>query len=494
MDSSFADPADLPRPVSELRAEEELAADFDGLDVSVARRRSSSAAEAAALMGVGDGFDPSVAAMPRKPAKPRTAVVSLLSGQQIEFTCDKGRETTAAEMLALAVSAVDLPPDTERFFALFAISTSLHIQLKPHHQPFKVLKKWSELMALFTNNPEPDNEAPLIYLKRADMCHQGLERDATDPRLIRLLFDEMTFNIVYSFYPCELDEAARLAAYHVAIELILDADLQGMAVKDVVENCEGCQLPDHLRKKISTRKWRRAVAEAHECLVLDSADVNELRLRYLREGRRWPYYGATFFYGHIEPPDPSGFVMRERPDELVRVGVNLDGIHVVRDSSNELILSLGFDELQYNSYDADNGASEPSFLIEYSDENSGTDRSSFSEEGLIPGKAQMVIWTPQAGMIDSLVSRHIEALGDWADLLHERKQTRVSTYRPTTDAKGRKHTVRNARAPGAFFTLSRFKSRRPKSNGAGSGGGGKDKSNVLTPTNTIGETKFAAEI
>lgn len=73
-------------------------------------------------------------------------------------------------------------------FALFCVSTSLTVQLKPHHQPFKILRKWPELLALFTSTGEPETEAPIMYLKRADMCHQGIERKYTQPRIVELLF------------------------------------------------------------------------------------------------------------------------------------------------------------------------------------------------------------------------------------------------------------------------------------------------------------------
>lgn len=55
-----------------------------------------------------------------------------------------------------------------------------------------------------------------------------------------------------------------------------------------------------------------------------------------RYGRAWPFYGATFFYGYVEPSESKGIVVRERPDELVRVGVNLDGIHVIKEKTNEV--------------------------------------------------------------------------------------------------------------------------------------------------------------
>ena len=50
------------------------------------------------------------------------------------------------------------------------------------------------------------------------------------------------------------------------------------------------------------------------------------------------------------------------------------------------MLSLSYEECQYNSYDVDTGATEPSFLIEYENP---------SEDPGAPGKIKLVVWTPQ---------------------------------------------------------------------------------------------------
>ena len=127
------------------------------------------------------------------------------------------------------------------------------------------------------------------------------------------------------------------------------------------------------------------------------------------------------------------------------------------------MLSLPYSELQYNSYDADDGAEEPSFLIEYTDTDtdgaaegikpphsssttpaaSRTASAGSSADALLAsGKAQLVVWTAQAAMIDTLVSRYIETLADWEDFLKQRKQERMASYRPSAAARGRKQEAR----------------------------------------------------
>jgi hypothetical protein len=137
------------------------------------------------------------------------------------------------------------------------------------------------------------------------------------------------------------------------------------------------------------------------------------------------------------------------------------------------LLSLPYSELQFNSYGVDDGAEEPSFLIEYNEtEGSGSATGRGGSGGsaggggsgtdalLPPGKAQLVIWTAQAGMIDALVSRYVDALSDWEEFVKQRKQEKTMSYRPSPAAKGRKEDARGGGGAGSYFTLSRFLTKR----------------------------------
>ena len=57
----------------------------------------------------------------------------------------------------------------------------------------------------------------MLYFKRDAAVHQGIERQIHDPIVIKLLFDEMSFNVLYSLYPCEVDDAAYLAGIHLQL-------------------------------------------------------------------------------------------------------------------------------------------------------------------------------------------------------------------------------------------------------------------------------------
>jgi hypothetical protein len=172
---------------------------------------------------------------------------------------------------------------------------------------------------------------------------------------------------------------------------------------------------------------------------------------------------------------------------MIRVGVNLDGVHVIDDDGNFIRLSLGYDEFTYNSYESQDD--EDCFLIEY-DAADGS------------GKAQMVIWSPQvrknisrvlcaepkmrpqsqalvlllahcncacgyyfmafslfallsqANMIDTLVTRHIEELGRWQEHIKSRKSMRQS-YKPVKAAVRGRKLQESGKNETKYFTLSK---------------------------------------
>ena len=50
------------------------------------------------------------------------------------------------------------------------------------------------------------------------MVKKGIEQKIKNPKALELIFQEMTFNVVYSMYPVTFEEAAALAAIHLFIE------------------------------------------------------------------------------------------------------------------------------------------------------------------------------------------------------------------------------------------------------------------------------------
>eukprot|EP00052_Salpingoeca_macrocollata_P008294 m.65855 g.65855 ORF g.65855 m.65855 type:complete len:460 (+) comp16523_c0_seq2:600-1979(+) len=393
---------------------------------------------------------------PSMKIRPLEAVVTFLDGTETILSCPQGKYTTGEELREMVARDRGVPAEYSALFAIWIVSGSLQLQMKAHHMPFKVLKKWPELLQSYTHS-DPFGEVPVMYFKRDAIVHQGIERKIKDPIVLRLLFDEMSFNVLYSLYPCEFDEAAYLAAVHLQLAR------GNAATKNDIAEVENCLMPEHLRKSHKPKAWIKKVLELRKELSLGQDDVTALHVLYLQHGWSWPYYGCTFFFGDIEQREVK-HVFQERPDEIVRVGVNLDGVHVINDKKNKVKLSLDYSKLSYNSYE-DSESGESCFLIEYDAE---------VDEGEEPRKEQLVVWTQQATMIDTLVTRFIEELGSWQEFLQQRRKERGMSLHPDgVKAKGRtEHGKKSSaldrfntivkRSGGGMFTLGRMRTRKQR--------------------------------
>lgn len=338
---------------------------------------------------------------PDADVKPMDAVVMLLDGTEFEIPCKNGKYTTAEELHELVARRLNMAAEYSSLFAVWVISGSLNLQLKPHHQPFKVLKQWADLLLSYSLSGA--YELPVLYFKRAALVHQGVESRIEDPLILKLLVAELEFNVQYSLYPCEPEEAARLAAIH------LHMAVGSQANKSHVENNSHCHVPLHLEKAVKTKAWTKMVLEQRLLIDVPAADKIALYKKYLEIGRTWPYYGSVFFFGHIEQPHVR-HVLRERPDELVRVGVNIDGIHIIADHKNKVRLTLGYDELMYNSYN-DSASGDACFLMEHA----------VVDDKGISAQHHTVVWTKQAQMIDTLVTQYVDLANQHNEEVFQRR-------------------------------------------------------------------------
>jgi len=342
----------------------------------------------------------------------KKALIMTLDGTEIIIDCPNGRYTNATELLTLLYQQKSMPEEDGHLFGLWVVSASLQLQLKPHHLPFKILKKWHDILESLATG-DTYSEEPTMYWKKDALTHQAVEKKVSGPLAMRLLYDELAFNVQYSFYPATLAEAIHMAA------LALKVAKADAGTKTDISDVFGCAMPPHLESGTWGWTWRRKVWKAYTAIAKEAGDKKAWRQKYLGAGRKWNYYGATFFYGGLEHETPGS------PDHIVRVGINLDGVHVIEDHTNTVRLSLGYDEFSYNSYES--ADEDDSFLIEYE----GTDQK----------KHHMIVWSPQANMMDNLVTRYIEVIGNFKEHLKERKAARKS-FKPVPAGKGKskKHT------------------------------------------------------
>jgi len=363
-----------------------------------------------------------------KTSPPKDGSVYLLDGTDLIVHCPNGTYTTTKEMTDKVHVKVGVYPEDQPLFGLWIVSASLQLQLKPHHLPFKLLKTWHDVLEAYAqvnDGHDTYNEHPQLYWKRDALMHMGAEKKVESPLALKMLYHELGFNIAFGIYPISMPEAIEFAAMALKIEM------GAKGTKAAMKDATSCNLPTHLKESGSwTWTWYRKVWKAYSAIKDAAGSTRQWQKQYLQMGHKYNYYGATFFYGTVE--DDSKFV----PDHVVRVGVNLDGIHVIDDHTHEIRLSMGYDEFSYNSYEKKINGTDASFLIEYTGETGA--------------KEDLVVWSPQAAMIDTLASRFIELQKTWTVHVKER-QARRQSFKPRKAPLGRKDSTTK---PGRF-TLGR---------------------------------------
>lgn len=89
-----------------------------------------------------------------------------------------------------------LGPEAGDLFAVWVVSGSLQLQMKPHHMPFKIMKKWTELLHQYTVHGR--SEVPSLYFKREVMVTKDMELATADAAARHMFYTELKFNLLYS--------------------------------------------------------------------------------------------------------------------------------------------------------------------------------------------------------------------------------------------------------------------------------------------------------
>jgi len=268
----------------------------------------------------------------------------------------------------------------------------------------KMVKYWDDLMEQFTEK-DPLSERPVLCFKKDAMTHVGVEENVSNEDTLLMFFRELTYNVVYALYPCTMEDAVLMAAIH------LQMAVGHKATRDDVSSIEGCLQPRHLNSKAWTRTWEKKVMDCRCNLGIPHDRRMDLLHKYLQIGRNWVVYGCTFFWGDIEEDEASKKrILQDTLDKHVRVGVNFDGIHIIDDAKDQLLVSLPYDQFSYNTY-TDTESGNMCFFVEYD----------------IPDAENpetVVIWTKQASLIDELVTRYIEETAKYPRLVALRQQAK----------------------------------------------------------------------
>lgn len=294
-----------------------------------------------------------------------------------------GRKTRASDILAGILRVMKVEEKNNGLFALWMIGDALQLQLKSNHEPAVVREQWTQLMLKFAAC-EP-TESPKLVLKRDAFVLKAMERKVRDEVALELLFDEARYNVIYSKYPCLIEDAVYLAGILLQLFVIESPNL---TPKAIAEEKLSRLIPVELIGKQKASEWQEQILKSHSTQATKNSKTI-LYLLYLQYAWQWPFYGSTFFIGSYTPK-ATGIVLREQPSVLARIGVNAESLCIIHEDTNSLEFSWEFQDISWDSI-VENGNN--LFLIEY---------------GPVDKPEQLIIISDMSQLIDSMVTRAVE--------------------------------------------------------------------------------------
>eukprot|EP00128_Syssomonas_multiformis_P003784 Colp12_sorted_trinity150504_noHs@32933 len=304
------------------------------------------------------------------------------------FKIETARGAPVNKIITAIFHNLKIDPNAYHAFALWLRSPDLELQLKPSHHPYIVKRQWLSLLEKFSRSSYKGHAS--VYFSRNAFLSKAQERKIRDPEAIKYLYYEAHNDVVSSIYPLEVKDAAYLAGLQLQIEYgdferCQFLETRGFLNKDNMNE----YVPVHLASRIKVAEWEQAILFHHKTFKGKTEAI--LHLLYLQYLWQFPYYGATWFAAEMVPKR-TGFVMREVPNLVLRVGVNAEGVHIVDESSMTLMHTMW-----YGNFAWDVSAEADSFLIEHGDAANALD---------------LELITPQAVLLDTMATSIVDMLAE----------------------------------------------------------------------------------
>ncbi|XP_022085914.1 putative FERM domain-containing protein FRMD8P1 isoform X2 [Acanthaster planci] len=358
--------------------------------------------------------------------------VFLKDGTGHEFFLENALVETAGDIMKRMQEHLGLPEVASEVFFLWITSPLLQLQLKSHHIPFKLCRKWHDLLDKFTTAKEEQkaNDEPMLYFQRNVFFPKAKEAQITDQKVLRLLYEEAKCNILQGNYPCEPEDFEYLAgiiAYAENGKYDPDQHPAGFlkTPKPVSDNASSSSIGsqtnqvqnlDSLHRYLPAcmckggSRWikNKGGFPLLEQRVMAAWDDISGKVRSKRECHQhlldfcWklPFYGCVFFTGQIERVS-SPVTLRDTKDRPVHIGINKEAVFIIDIAKQDIILGLTYDELswEYTEPARDNPGCMPCLWLEFD-----------SEEGGKRCSKVLQIFSRQAVMMNAMIEASVEEL------------------------------------------------------------------------------------
>ncbi|CAD5225895.1 unnamed protein product [Bursaphelenchus okinawaensis] len=320
-----------------------------------------------------------------EPAKKNFRLFSF-DGDSKEYCVPNVFNATAEEILLIVASDSPIDVDvTQEALALWLISSSLEIQIKPQYAVYAMIQKWPSYLRRFTTCSEEEIlfDVPNVYIRRNVHLTPGFERRYTEnEELTEILYDDAKDEYLSGRYIVTLEDSKKLAGYMMAIDQGFYTNDQ--KALDYLSDNLSLYVPEYLLNKCKTfmlfgwmecRKGCEKEILHYYKEALEKSSNYERRKEFLEVCRDSPCYGATFFYGATDRMPPNSIfgatkrLFSQNPMVHLRIGVNYEYITIADEKTNELLLTRRVADCTYFSSNESNIDEEiPEFFLNFPDD------------------------------------------------------------------------------------------------------------------------------
>jgi len=234
--------------------------------------------------------------------------------------------TTAADLREKVIDKIGLKEDA--CFALFEKRDDWERCLEPDDKPVDLMAQWEKL------DRKKGDAADCQFVFKKKIFLKDDDREMEDSVAKDLVYKQALQCVVSSTYPCNVDDAIKLAGLQFQI-VYGNHNPQFHTLGFLTSNLKDF-VPKALFGQKKAPEWEYLILKQHEGQQGKSAE--DAKTEYLSIVRLWPYYGTTFF-----PPCKS--VGNKNLPSKVIIGVNYEGIRLLKPKNKELISEHLFTEI-----------------------------------------------------------------------------------------------------------------------------------------------------
>lgn len=253
-------------------------------------------------------------------------------------------ELISAEGLKqMIVERIELKEDA--CFAIFERKDGWERCLEPDEKPCELMTLWNtegsdkaskekKDAPKIPSSKESFKDSACAFIFKKKIFLRDDEREMNDVVAKNLVYIQALYNVNESEYPCTPEDAVKLAGLQMQITYG-DHKTGTHVVGFLVQNLRQF-VPKDLYALKRPNEWEAAIFKAHAGNIGKSAE--DAKTEYLDIVKQWPFYGTTFY-----PPCKS--IGKQRTPNKVIIGVNAEGILLLKKKEKELLSTHPFTEI-----------------------------------------------------------------------------------------------------------------------------------------------------